>query len=102
MKTIYLGLHVMENRTADLLPSVTEKIHYFSWLLEGANYPLFLKGFHKNCAPMSPLCFFFRLCNHTKASVISDLGDSSHPCPKSCALSVLTQERITELGVLVT
>lgn len=58
MKTIFLGLHVMGNRIVGLLPTVTEKINYFSWLLEVTDYPLFIKGISpKLCSFVSTLLF---------------------------------------------
>lgn len=58
MKTIYLGLYVMGNSIAGLLPTVTEKINYFSWLLEVTDYPLFVEGFsQKLCSYVSTLLF---------------------------------------------
>lgn len=58
IKTIYLGLHVMENRIVDLLPTVTEKINYFLWLLEVTDYPLFVEGLSQKLCSYASTWFF--------------------------------------------
>lgn len=55
-KTLYLALHVMENRIAELLPTHPEKTNFFSWLLKVTDYLLFTEGLsEKLCSYVSTL-----------------------------------------------
>lgn len=69
-KTLYLALHVMENRIAELLPTHPEKTNFFSWLLKVTDYLLFTEGLsEKLCSYVSTLLLSSHT-SHTKASAI--------------------------------
>lgn len=68
----------MENRIAKLLAAPLKRSAMIPGCSESVAIRVSGKSFQENCAPVSTLTLS-GYKNHTKASVISQHGDSSHP-----------------------
>lgn len=87
-KSFYLGLHRMETRITDLLSTVTERSTTFHDCSKSLTIHFLLKGLKKNCALMSPLCFFVAIHITPKLKSLQFLVTT--PTPTLSALFVLT------------